>query len=140
MSSKNLRPNIVDFPGKKRRKTVFFLIFAFQLMILCRNDSLLLRERDRLLKRDRCTGLPVYWKLYRVSRQVVKTRLRKAEQEYIIKEMDGCRSPSSQWKLIRSCLPRKETTQHVYTREVKEIVEEFNDFFCVCWRQCIRSI
>ena len=60
---------------------------------------------------------------------MVKTRLRKAEQEYIIKEMDGCRSPSSQWKLIRSCLPRKETTQHVYTREVKEIVEEFNDFF-----------
>ena len=89
----------------------------------------LMRERDRLLKRARCTGQPVDWELYRVSRQVVKTRLRKAEQEYIIKEMDGCRSPSSQWKLIRSCLPRKETTQHVYTREVKEIIEEFNDFF-----------
>ena len=32
----------------------------------------LMRERVRLLKRARCTGLPVDWVLYRDSRQVVK--------------------------------------------------------------------
>ena len=41
---------------------------------------------------------------------------------------------SSQWKLIGNCLPRKEATQQVYTREVKAVAEEFNEFFCICWR------
>ena len=89
----------------------------------------LMRDRDRLLKRVRCTGLPVDWELYRDSRQVVKIRLRKAEQEYINKEMEGCQNTSSQWKLIRNCLPRKEVTQQVYTRQVKAVAEEFHDFF-----------
>ena len=42
--------------------------------------------------------------------------------------MEGCQNNSSQWKLIRNCLPRKETMQQVYTREVKEVAEEFKDF------------
>ena len=91
--------------------------------------KVLMRDRDRLLKRARCTGLPVDWELYRDSRRVVKIMLRKAEHEYINKEMEGCQNTSSQWKLIRNCLPRKETTQQAYTREVKEVAEEFNEFF-----------
>ena len=43
--------------------------------------------------------------------------------------MEGCQNTSSQWKLIRNFLPRKETTQEVYTRDVKEVAEEFNKFF-----------
>ena len=42
--------------------------------------------------------------------------------------MEGCQNNSSQWKLIRNCLSRKETAQQVYTREVKEVAEEFKDF------------
>ena len=37
--------------------------------------KVLMRDRDRLLKRARCTGLPVDWELYRDSRRVVKIRL-----------------------------------------------------------------
>ena len=48
----------------------------------------LMRDRDRLLKHAHCTGLPVDWELYRDSRQVVKIRLPKVEQEYINKEME----------------------------------------------------
>ena len=48
------------------------------------------------------------WELYRDSRQVVKIRLRKAEHEYINKEMEGCQNTSSKCKLTRNCLPRKE--------------------------------
>ena len=91
--------------------------------------KVLMQDRDRLLKRARCTGLPLDWELYRDSRRVVKIRLREAEREYINKEMEGCQNNSSQWKLIRNCLPRKETTQQVYTREVKEVAKEFNEFF-----------
>ena len=43
--------------------------------------------------------------------------------------MEVCQNTSSQWKLIRNCLPRKEATQQVYTREVKAVAEEFNEFF-----------
>jgi len=87
-----------------------------------------MRDRDKLLKCACCTGLPVDWELYRDSRQAVKIKLRKAEHEYINKEMEGRQNTSSQWKLIRNCLPRKETTQQVYTREVKEVAEGFNEF------------
>ena len=83
----------------------------------------LMRGRDRLLKRACCTGLPVDWEVYRDSRQVVKIRLRKAEQKYINKEMEGCQNTSSQWKSIRNCLPRKAATQQVYTREVKAVAD-----------------
>ena len=41
----------------------------------------------------------------------------------------GCQNTSSQWKLTRNCLRRKEATQQVYTREVKAVAEEFNEFF-----------
>ena len=88
-----------------------------------------MRDGDRLLKCAHCTGLPVDWELYHDSRRVVEIRLRKAEHEYINKEMEGCQNNSSQWKLIRNCLLRKETTQQVYTREVNEVAEEFKDFF-----------
>ena len=35
---------------------------------------------------------------------------------------------TSQWKLIGNCLPRKEATQQVYTREVKAVAEELKSF------------
>ena len=41
----------------------------------------------------------------------------------------GCQNTSSQWKLTRNCLRRKEATEQVYTREVKAVAEEFNEFF-----------
>ncbi|CAH3142600.1 unnamed protein product [Porites lobata] len=67
-----------------------------------------------------------------VNEEIKELMLWKAEQEYINKEMEGCQNTSSQRKLIRNCLPRKEATQQVYTREVKALAEEFNEFF-VCW-------
>ena len=33
------------------------------------------------------------------------------------------------WKAIRNCIPRKETTQPIYTRDVKLLANEFNEFF-----------
>ena len=33
------------------------------------------------------------------------------------------------WKTIGNCIPRKEVTQPVYTRDMKILAEEFNEFF-----------
>lgn len=88
-----------------------------------------MRDRDRLLKRARCIGSSVDWEIYRVSRQLVKTRLRKAEEDYIKKELKGCQKTSSKWKVIRDFIPRREKTQRVYTKDLKEVVDNFNNFF-----------
>lgn len=88
-----------------------------------------MRDRDRLLKRARCIGSSVDWEMYRVSRQLVKTRLRKAEEDYIKKELKGCKKTSSKWKVIRDFIPRREKTQQVYTKDLKEVVDNFNNFF-----------
>ena len=33
------------------------------------------------------------------------------------------------WKVIRNCIPRKEISQPVYSRDLKDVAEEFNNFF-----------
>ena len=33
------------------------------------------------------------------------------------------------WKIIRNCLPRKESTELKYSRNITELVEEFNSIF-----------
>ena len=33
------------------------------------------------------------------------------------------------WKVIRRCVPRKEVSQPVYTRDMKELADEFNIFY-----------
>ena len=33
------------------------------------------------------------------------------------------------WKVIRNCIPRKEIPQPVYSRDLKDVAEEFNNFF-----------
>ena len=73
------------------------------------------------------------WELYRDSRQVVKIRLRKAEHQYINKEMEGCQNTSSKCKLIRNCLPRKEPGGGVlpilpYTRRLRPKGVPFSGF------------
>ena len=32
-------------------------------------------------------------------------------------------------KRIKNCIPRKESTQQVYTKDMKEVANEFNQFF-----------
>ena len=33
------------------------------------------------------------------------------------------------WKVIRKCVPRKEVSQPVYTRDMKELADEFDIFY-----------
>jgi len=88
-----------------------------------------MRSRDGLLRHARRTGMPLNWELHRDSREEVKTKLREAEKGYTDKELECSQITRSKWKVIRSYIPRRETTQQVYTRHLKEVADEFNQSF-----------
>ena len=89
----------------------------------------LMRGRDGLLKNARRTRMPLDWELYRDLREEVKTKLREAGKGYIQEELERSQNTRSKWKVIRSCIPRREKTQQVYTRDLKGVAGEFNQFF-----------
>ena len=89
----------------------------------------LMRSRDGLLRNARRPDMPLDLELYRGLREEVKTKLGEAEKGYIKEELERSRNTRSKWKVIRSCIPRRETTHQVYTRDLKEVADEFNQFF-----------
>ena len=89
----------------------------------------LMCNRNILLARARQTWLPADWEEYRSGRERVKSELRNAEKEFVKRKLESSKSTSSKWKVIRNCLPRRESSQPVYTRDLKEIANEFNQFF-----------
>ena len=64
-----------------------------------------------------------------MSRASVKARLRDAEREHAKTEFKNCKKTSSMWEVIRNCIPRKQISQPVYSRDLKDVAEEFNNFF-----------
>ena len=44
------------------------------------------------------------------------------------------------WKTIRNCIPRKETTQPVYTRDIKLLANEFNEFFTTVGARTVDTV
>jgi len=89
----------------------------------------LMIETNQLLKIARETKSPCDWELYRASRKHVKTRLREAEMNFVQNELQQCKRNSSNWKVIRYCVPRKESTQPAYSRDLKTLADEFNALF-----------
>ena len=89
----------------------------------------LMQYRNNLLKTARITKLATDWEIYRKLRKEVKSKLRDAEREYVRKELEHSHNTNSKWKIIKNCIPRKESTQQVYTKDMKEVANEFNQFF-----------
>ena len=86
-------------------------------------------ERDQLLKIAKETNSPQDWQTYRVKRSEVKVCLREAEREHVQSQLKTCQKNSSKWKVIRNCIGQKESTQAWYSRDVKIIADEFDEFF-----------
>ena len=59
----------------------------------------------------------------------VKRRLCHNERIYVQKEMNGNQSSSATWKGIQNCIPSKEKSRPVYSRDMTELANEFNEFF-----------
>ena len=76
----------------------------------------------------RRAGLPEDWQRYRASQDDIKMKLREADRQYHQKKIHNKKNRNSMWKAIGNCIPRKETTQPIYTRDVKLLANEFNEF------------
>ncbi|CAB3995079.1 Hypothetical predicted protein [Paramuricea clavata] len=88
----------------------------------------LMQYRNNLLKTARSTKLATDWEMYRKLRKEVKSKLRDAEREYVRKGLEHSHNTNSKWKII-NCIHRKESTQQVYTKDMKQVANEFNHFF-----------
>ncbi|CAB4002993.1 Hypothetical predicted protein [Paramuricea clavata] len=89
----------------------------------------LMKNRKRLHKFARLTRMPSDWEKYRALRDKVKCKLRQAEKDYVHNEIYNNPNIASMWKVIRNCVPRKETTKPSYSGDVKKLANEFNTFF-----------
>ena len=54
---------------------------------------------------------------------------REGERNFVQSERQGCKKNNSKWKVIRNCIPRKESTQLAYSRDLKTLADECNAFF-----------
>ena len=88
-----------------------------------------MKKRDRLHRVARQTKNICDWDSFRVARNEVKRTLREAEKRYVHNEIYKNKEPNAMWKVIRRCVPRKEVSQPVYTRDMKELADEFNIFY-----------
>ena len=80
------------------------------------------------MKTARSTKLATDWEIYRNLREEVKSKLRVRKDVW--EELENSHNMNSKWKIIRNCIPRKESTQRVYTKDMKEVqANEFNQFF-----------
>ena len=89
----------------------------------------LMKKRDRLHRVARQTKNFCDWDSFRAVRNEVKKTLREAEKRYVQNEIYKNKEPNAMWKVIRRCVPRKEVSQPVYTRDMKELADEFNIFY-----------
>ena len=94
-----------------------------------KSKSVNMIEGYHLLRIARQTKSPRDWEFYRASRKHVKTCLGETERNFLQSEVQRCKKDTSKWKVIRNCIPRKESTRLAYSRDLKTLADEFNAFF-----------
>ncbi|CAB4041599.1 Hypothetical predicted protein, partial [Paramuricea clavata] len=99
------------------------------------NVKELMSKRDKMYKIARQTGALRDWNQYTMMRDDVKRKLRESERKYVNKELEKNHSSNAMWKVIRKCIPRKEMTKPVYTKDKKLLAEEFNEYFTTVGRR-----
>ena len=98
----------------------------------CITDNIraLMKTRDNWRKEARKRNDPMAWTAYRNLRQEVKREIKIAEREFFTEQIQ--RNPSntnSIWKAIRHIIPKKSTSQRIFSKDNKVVADEFNRFF-----------
>ena len=88
-----------------------------------------MEKRDQAHKIARETGALVDWQYYWDCCNDVKRVLRKVEKKYVQNEVKKNQSSSERWKVIRNCISTREKLCPAYSRDMKELATEFNEFF-----------
>ena len=87
----------------------------------------LMKSRDKLHQRFLKTRCKRDWEMYRESRNNVKVVLKEAAINHLSDEVKVHKNnPGSLWKIINKTIPVKEKEKHIYTKDLKSIVEDFN--------------
>ena len=83
-------------------------------------------ERDQLLKIAKRQTRPRSGKL--TVRNAMRSRFHGFMKIFSI-QLASCQNNISKWKISRNFASRKESTQAVYSKNVKTIADEVNEFF-----------
>ena len=68
--------------------------------------------------------------MYGESRNNVKVILKEAAINHLPDEVKAHKNnPGSLWKIINNTIPVKEKEKYIYTKDLKSIVEDFNNYF-----------
>ena len=88
----------------------------------------LMKSRNKLHQRFLKTRCKRDWEMYTESRN--KVMLKEAAINHLADEVKVHKNnPGSLWKIINKTIPVKEKEKQVYTKDLKSIVEDFNNYF-----------
>ncbi len=89
-----------------------------------------MKSGDKLHQRFLETRCKRDWEMYRECRNNVKAMLKEAAINHLSHEVKVHKNnPGSIWKIINKTIPVKEKEKHIYTKDLKSIVEDFNNYF-----------
>ena len=81
------------------------------------------------------------WLQYKICCREVKREIRLAEREYVNQQIQNNKNNTNcVCKSIRSCIPKKSTTQRSYSKDHKSVANEFNQFFSSVGENAIKKI
>ena len=90
----------------------------------------LMRTRDNWKKIAKKSKDSYAWLQYKICCREVKREIRLAESEYVNQQIQNSKNNANCiWKSIRSCIPKKSSTQRSYSKDHKSVANEFNQFF-----------
>ena len=109
----------------------------------CITDNIraLMKTRDYWRKEARKRNDPMAWTAYRNLRQEVKREIKIAEREFFTELIQ--RNPGNTnniWKAIRQIIPRKSTSQRIFSKDNKTVADEFNRFFVSVGQSSVEKI
>ena len=86
--------------------------------------------RDKLHRKFLQTRDKKNWEVYKKSRNNVKNKIKEVASKYLTDEVKAHKNdPGSLWKIVNKIIPSKEKERQVYTKDLKIIVGEFNEYF-----------
>jgi hypothetical protein len=73
---------------------------------------------------------PLAWSAYINFRGEVKREIKLAEREFVLNPIKKDPGNSNNiWKSIRLCIPKKSSSQRIFSQDEKTVAEELNNFF-----------
>ena len=89
-----------------------------------------MRSRDLLMKQYIQSRHDTEWINFKHSRDLVKKTLQEAERDYTFEEVTANKNNSgSLWKIINRAIPSKDKQRPAFTKDLKVLANEFNQFF-----------